>query len=47
MLLVRTSDLCDLQARLTVSLMQDDLPDGLSVGRASGSPLDMHKWPKN
>ena len=38
-MLARTSDLPDLQARLPEPLVQLDLLDGLSVGRAIGVPL--------
>ena len=37
-LLTRTADLPDLQARIQEPLMRHDLPIGLSVGRASGAP---------
>ena len=45
-LLARTCDLPIIQAQLTEYLSPLALPDGLSVGRASGAPLDMHDWPE-
>ena len=45
-LLTRTADLLDLQARIQEPLMRHDLPNGLSVGRASGAPLNVHDWPE-
>ena len=45
-LLTRTADLLDLQARIQEPLMRHDLPNGLTVGRASGAPLNVHDWPE-
>ena len=41
-LLARTCDLPVIHAQLTTLA----LPDGLSVVRTSGAPLDMHDWPE-
>ena len=43
-LLTQCCDLPDIQARLAETLMQLNLPEGLSVGRAIGAPLDAHEW---
>ena len=45
-LLARACDLPVIHAQLTEFLTTLALPDGLSVGRASGAPLDMHDWPE-
>ena len=45
-LLTRTADLLDLQSRIQEPLMRHDLPNGPTVGRASGAPLNVHDWPE-
>ena len=45
-LLAGACDLPVIHAQLTEFLTTLALPDGVSVGRASGAPLDMHDWPE-
>ena len=46
-ILARACDLPAIQARLLETLSPLTLPDGLTVGRAIGAPLDMQEWPED
>ena len=45
-ILAPASGLPDIQARVPEPLIPHGLPDGLTVGRAIGAPLDLHDWPE-